>query len=73
MAQFRVHGTTVIDIYVTVEAETMEEAIEIAEDNVRMVEYCNETIGAETYGAETYGGAEVCENGYIDWNDAEEA
>ena len=64
MAVWRVNGTTTIDVYVEVEAETLEEAIDICYSEVNLAEYCNNTLGVES----PYD-AEISENGYIDWSE----
>ena len=47
MAVWSVHGSVVMDIYAEVEADTIEEAIEICENDVRVTEYCDGTIGVD--------------------------
>ena len=49
MATFRINGTTIVDVYVEVEAETLEEAIEKADDSCRHEEYTNGTMAVESY------------------------
>lgn len=65
MAKFRVNGTTVVDIYVEVEADTLEEAIEKAEDSCSLEEYANGTMGVESYEYDV----DVCATGWIEWNE----
>lgn len=66
MAKWRINGTTVVDIYVEVEADTLEEAIDKADSEYHLEEYCNNTIGCESY---EYGEAEMCATGWIEWNE----
>lgn len=65
MAKFRVNGTTIVDIYVEVEADTLEEAIEKAEDSCTLEEYTNGTMGVESYEYDV----DVCANGWIEWHE----
>ena len=45
--RYRVYGTVSVDVCVEVDAPTMEDAIAYAEDNYRMEEYSNGTVGIE--------------------------
>lgn len=69
MAIWRVSGTTVINVYVEVEAETLEEAIDICDSNIGLTEYCDGNIGVDSYYADEISDVEVSENGYIDWSE----
>lgn len=64
MAVWRVSGETVINVYVEVEAETLEEAIDMCWNEVKLTEYCDGTLGVES----PYD-AEISDNGYIDWSE----
>lgn len=68
MATFRINGTTIVDVYVEVEAETLEEAIEIADEHYHIEEYCNNTIGVEDNSYELPEG-EIVSNGWIEWHE----
>ena len=48
METYKVHGKVVMDIYVEVEAEDIEEAIDICESGVGVKEYCDGSIGVES-------------------------
>ena len=52
MNKYRIYGTVSVDVCVEVVAPTLEDAIEYAEDNYRMEEYCNGTVGCEDGGYE---------------------
>ncbi len=69
MAVWRVSGTTTINVYVEVEAETLEEAIDICDSNINLTEYCDGNIGVDSYYADEISDVEVSENGYIDWSE----
>ena len=49
MKKWIVNGVVTVDVYVEVEAETLQEAMEYADSNVGMVTYANETVGADDY------------------------
>lgn len=69
MAKFRISATGYIDIDVVVEAETAKEALEIAEDNIRLETYSNDTVGVD-YWDDDIEEVEVSDSDYIDWNKA---
>lgn len=47
MAVYNVHGKVYMDIYVEVEAESIEDAIDICEGDISVNEYVNDTVGVE--------------------------
>ena len=57
--KYKLNGTVTADVYVEVIADSMEEAIEYAEDNFRIEEYANGMIGVEDDNYE-YEGEVVC-------------
>ena len=64
MKKWRVCGITTINLYVDVEAETLEEAIDIADSDVSLSEYIDGSIGAEYSEAEN---VDITENGWFEW------
>lgn len=77
MAKYEVRGTTTLDVYVFVEAESEDEALEKVEEfNFTPEEYCNETVGVTFCEGDDEDGAVsdvcVCATGWIDFNDVEE-
>ena len=52
MNRYRICGTVSIDVYAEIDAPTLEDAMAYAEDNFRMEEYCNGTVGCEDGGYE---------------------
>ena len=69
MAKFRVNGTTVIDVYVTVEADSLEEAMEKVEDmGFYTEEYCNEAVGVAS-SEDDYEELEICSTDDITFNE----
>lgn len=65
MGIYRIVGTTTINIYATVEAESEAEAIGIAERDICLEEYCDGTIGAYSTDCDD---VELSENGWIDFD-----
>tara|TARA_R100000329_G_C7447094_1_gene157245 strand:- start:157 stop:366 length:210 start_codon:yes stop_codon:yes gene_type:complete len=47
MPKYNVHCTTTVEIYATIEADNRDEAEHVA-SNITIVNYANETVGAET-------------------------
>ena len=45
--RYRLCGTVMVDVYIDIDAPTLEDAIEYAENNVAIEEYANGTIGVE--------------------------
>lgn len=50
--KYRICGTVMVDVTVEVDAPTLEDAINYVEDNYRMEEYANNTVGCEDGGYE---------------------
>ena len=70
MKEWEIRGQVLLDVTVTVEAETLEEAIEIAEDDVRLEEYCGAQVGLDYGYAEEVTDADLCDGGInIDWHE----
>ena len=68
MNRYRICGTVSIDVYAEIDAPTLEDAMAYAEDNFRMEEYCNGTVGCED-GNYEFGEAEVACCCDIDWHE----
>ena len=68
MNRYRICGTVSIDVYAEIDAPTLEDAMAYAEDNFRMEEYCNGTVGCED-GNYEFGEAEVTCCCDIDWHE----
>ena len=68
MNRYRICGTVSIDVYAEIDAPTFEDAMAYAEDNFRMEEYCNSTVGCED-GNYEFGEAEVTCCCDIDWHE----
>lgn len=68
MNRYRVCGKVSVDVYVEIDAPTLEDAIEYAENNFHMEEYCGGTIGCED-GNYEFGEGEVTCCCDIDWLD----
>lgn len=47
MRKYRLNGTVTLDVYIDVVAESLEQAIEIAEDDVSITEYCGAQVGVD--------------------------
>ena len=47
MPKYNVHCTTTVEIYATIEADNRDEAEDMA-SNIMIVNYANETVGADT-------------------------
>lgn len=47
MNRYRIYGTVQVDVCVEIDAPTMEDAFEYAENNFRIEEYCGGTVGCE--------------------------
>lgn len=69
MNRYRICGTVSVDVYAEIDAPTLEDAMEYAENNFHMEEYCNGTVGCEDSGYE-FGEAEVTCCCDIDWEEA---
>lgn len=69
MAKFAVYGTMMIDVEVIVEADSLDEAMDYADENVYSEEYCNDTVGLEVNSDadERISVESLMANGYIDW------
>lgn len=73
MAKYEVRGTTTLDVYVFVEAESEDEAMEKVEEcGFCPEEYCNETVGVTYSGDTDVSDVQVCATGWIEFNDVEE-
>lgn len=70
MAKYFVTATATVEIEVEVEAETIEEALELAEDNVRLTEYSGGQVGIEVYDDEHIDIIDLVDNDWIEWNGA---
>ena len=69
MRKWRLNGQVTLDVYVDVVAETLEEAIEIAEDDVSITEYCGAQVGVDYY-ADEEDEADLVDGGMgIEWNE----
>lgn len=70
MAKFNVCGTMFVNVEVEVEAETLEEAMDIVSGDVYPESYVNETIGVE-YGSDAITSVVVDACGFnnIDWSE----
>ena len=49
MESFNLYAEVCVEVNAEVEAETLEEAQEIFAKNLMLVDYCNETVGAEGF------------------------
>lgn len=65
---FRINGVVMVDVYVEVVAETLEDAMEIVGDDVFMEEYANETVGAD-YNADEITDIEIVCSDAIEWHE----
>ena len=45
--RYRVYGAVTVDVYMEIDAPSIEEALEYAEDNCHIIEYANGTVGIE--------------------------
>ena len=68
MNRYRIYGTVQVDVCVEIDAPTMEDALEYAENNFRIEEYCGGTVGCEDRCYE-FGEGEVTCCCDIDWCD----
>ena len=68
MNRYRICGTVSIDVYAEIDAPTFEDAMAYAEDNFRIEEYCNGTVGCED-GTYEFGEAEVTCCCDINWHE----
>ena len=66
--RYRVCGTVMVDVYMEIDAPTLEDAIEYASDNCCIEEYANGTIGVED-GSYNFGEGEVTCGNYVDWDE----
>ena len=62
--RYRLCGTVMVDVYIDIDAPTLEDAIEYAENNVAIEEYANGTIGVED-GGYNFGDGEITCCDYI--------
>ena len=65
---WKVNGVVMVDVYVEVMAETLEEAMQIVDDDVFMEEYANETVGAD-YNADEINEIELVCCDCIEWHE----
>ena len=73
MEKYEVYGQTIMDVYVTVEADSEEEAMEMVEDmGFGVEEYCDETIGVDCSDSDEFEELRVRASGTIDFTDVEE-
>ena len=67
MQEWKINGTITMDVYVTVRAESLEEAMKIADDDVVIEEYVGAQAGVEYCADEIYD-ADFCDGGMgIEW------
>lgn len=66
--RYRVCGTVTVDVYVEIEAKSLEDAIEYAEENFEMTEYANGSLGVEDGNWEFDDGEVTCGD-YIRWHE----
>ena len=64
--RYRLCGTVMVDVYIDIDAPTLEDAIEYAENNIAIEEYANGTIGVED-GGYNFGDGEITCCDYINW------
>ena len=70
MREWEIRGIVTLDVIVTVEAETLEEAIEIAEGDVSIEEYCGAQVGVDYGYADEVTDADLCDGGMgIEWHE----
>ena len=70
MREWEVRGIVTLDVIVTVEAETLEEAMKIAEEDASIEEYCGAQVGVDYGYAESVTGADLCDGGMgIEWHE----
>ena len=73
MAKYMVSETTTMDVYVIVEAETEDEAMEKVEEcGFSPEEYCNETVGVSYSDDTDVSDVQISATGWIEFNDVEE-
>ena len=65
MREWEIRGIVTLDVIVTVEAETLEEAIEIAEGDVSIEEYCGAQVGLD------YGYADEVTDGDLTYDETD--
>lgn len=72
--RYRLNGIVTADVYVEVIADSMEEAIEYAEDNFKIEEYANGMIGVGDDNYEYEGEVVCCDtiNWYEEYSECEE-
>ena len=69
MREWEIRGLVTLDVIVTVEAETLEEAIEIAEGDVSLEEYCGAQVGLDYGYADEVTEADLRDGGMdIEWH-----
>ena len=67
--KYEVRGTTVVDVIMYVDADSEDEALEIAEDSSNYLdEYANGCVGISSSND-----VELCATDRIDWKEVEEA
>ena len=66
--RYRIYGTVMVDVAVEVDAPTLEDAMNYVEDNYRMEEYANNTVGCEDGGYE-FNEAEVTCCCDVEWSE----
>lgn len=69
MKQYELVGTVTCDVRIKVTAQSLEEAIELAEDGVSITEYCGGQVGVDYWGDE-FDAADMTEGGMgIEWSE----
>lgn len=67
MQKWTLCGTVPVDVYVTVVAESLDEAIAMAEDEVGMTEYCNGTVGVDYWSSDAISDGDTNCSCEIEW------
>lgn len=68
MRKWRLYGYVAVDVSVSVTAETVDEAIDLAESRVVVTEYCNGTVGVDYWNDEIEDSDISCSDN-ISWNE----
>ena len=70
MKEWEIRGIVTLDVIVTVEAETLEEAMKIADGDVSIEEYCGGQVGVDYGYADEVTDADLCDGGMgIEWHE----
>lgn len=69
MRKWRLVGYANVDVSISVEAETLEEAIDMASSEVTMTEYCNGTVGVDYWSADRISDGDTCCGSEIEWQE----